>query len=1035
MARKDIVESIAQRFKVVVSRRASLTIGLWGEPGIGKTHTAHAILERIPCKHVSLHAAAPLSSLVRALLTPRHVPAWAEHHLERIKNDETIDPETEAVTLTAFLTGLAPFVVHLEDLHEASEERANLVERFAHAILKTRGVGLIVTSRNKPSNAFRTHRLEVLDVEETQALLERDRGIALPSEGLSWMHSRTRGNPLFLREYLQYLSRQGFLWSDGQRWHWREPPRDFVPVTIETLIEQASRHAADTPEFEATLIARALLGSHQDRALWMAVSGCLPEAFEAAVRALNSRGALFEDDFPHPLYREVLLQHLSADRHRAMARRVLGVPDADPEVIVQFVDAAELEPDQARIHFERAARRAEAGKRTVQAGRFLARAADHAVGTERGERAHRAARLLMNADVNETERLLRVVLAENPDDTDAIIELAGLYAMTGKTAEMNRTLERLPEDVTAQASWVNALIQIRISQRDYREVLRIWNEHPELRVDPHPKVARSVALAMMELNDPEGAEALVTAALERSEVSAGERSALLVVRALAKRLVGDFVAARSAIEEAVRLAREQGEPISLALALYNRIQVLRMMGLHIDTLSDAKEGMRLYREAGFTLMYASSLTTLGIALGDMGHYQEAELKMLESYDLLSSFGDSTELASNTMNLCWLYLTWRPPHYLMLAEKYAQRGLLVSKALQPYDMATALYIASRAAIVAGRAAVGLRLAEEALGVPDVISDVRARAFVCKALALDALGRREEAIACLETTRTISHGLRLRVVEFELAFLKGNLEDVRSRLAWFREHHWVGIVDNMLRRCPELAEAPGEPLPERAQGSLGLRLGMLGPLRLERDGKPIALRGRKRQELLAYLCEARIAGRSEVTTLDLLETLFPLEDETAARNALKQQIFQARSSLGADCIVSTPNGYALGNVSSDAEAFLETGEADAWRGAYLEGIGEGWIPNVHDAISLALRSRIEVLIGTEITQAVRLARILLEMEPYDPPALRLALRALMRAGDERGAARLFADHRAQLLEVEEVIPTSLEAFLSGPVSAAD
>ncbi len=1035
MARNDIIEGISQRFKVVVSRRASLTIGLWGEPGIGKTHTAHAILERIPCKHVSLHATAPISSLVRALPTPKHIPAWAEHHLERIKNDETLDPETEVATLIAFLTGLAPFVLHLEDLHEASEDRVNLVERFARAILKTQGLGLIITSRNEPSNAFRAHRLEALEVAETQVLLEHDRGIALPNEGLSWMHSRTRGNPLFLREYLQYLSRQGFLWSDGQRWHWREPPQGFVPVTIETLIEQTSRHTADTPELEAVLIARALLGSHPDRALWMAISDCPTDAFEAAVSALNARGALFEDDFPHPLYREVLLQHLSAERHRAMARRALGVPDADPEVIAQFVDAAELEPDQAGIHFERAARQAEAGKRTVQAGRWLARAADHAVGTQRGELAHRASRLLMNADVNETERLLRVVLAENSDDTDAIIELAGLYAVTGKTAAMNRALERLPADITAQASWVNALIQIRSNQSKYREVFRIWNEHPELQADPHPAAARCVAFAMMELSDPEGAEALVAAALERSEVSAGERSALLIVRALAKRLVGDFGVARAAIDEAVKLAREQGEPISLAFAHYNQVQVIRMMGLVSETLNDARESVRLYREAGFTLRYASSLTQLAVSLGDMGHYQEAELQLLEAHDLLSSFGDSTELVSNTMNLCWLYLSWRPPHYLMLAEKYAQRGLLASKALQPYDMASALHFASRASIVAGRAAEGLRLAEEALGVPDVIYDMRARSFVSKALALDALGRREEAIACLETARTISHALRLRVVEFELAFLKGDLENLRSHLAWFREHQWVSIVDNMLRRCPELADTPGEPPLERPQGSRGLRLGVLGPLGLERDGKPVALRGRKRQELLAYLCEARIAGRSEVTTLDLLDALFPLEDETAARNALKQQIFQARSSLGADCIVSTPNGYALGNASSDAEAFLETGEAELWRGAYLEGIGQGWIPNVRDALSLALRSRIEILIGTEITQAARLARILLEMEPYDSVALRLALRALMSAGDERGAARLFADHRAQLLEVEEVIPTSFEAFLSGPVSAAD
>ncbi|MBC7647371.1 MAG: hypothetical protein H7095_09670, partial [Pseudopedobacter sp.] len=43
-------------------------------------------------------------------------------------------------------------------------------------------------------------------------------GIA-PPEAHDWIYSRTKGHPQFALEYVRYLTRQGFLWSDGKRWH------------------------------------------------------------------------------------------------------------------------------------------------------------------------------------------------------------------------------------------------------------------------------------------------------------------------------------------------------------------------------------------------------------------------------------------------------------------------------------------------------------------------------------------------------------------------------------------------------------------------------------------------------------------------------------------------------------------------------------------------------------------------------------------------------------------------------------------------
>ncbi len=51
-------------FKRVLLKRNGVALGLWGEPGIGKSHTAKHFLEALPCQSLSLHATAPLVTLV-----------------------------------------------------------------------------------------------------------------------------------------------------------------------------------------------------------------------------------------------------------------------------------------------------------------------------------------------------------------------------------------------------------------------------------------------------------------------------------------------------------------------------------------------------------------------------------------------------------------------------------------------------------------------------------------------------------------------------------------------------------------------------------------------------------------------------------------------------------------------------------------------------------------------------------------------------------------------------------------------------------
>ena len=146
--RQDVVHNLARALQGVVSRRVGVALGVWGEPGIGKTWTAQQILRDLSCSGLSLHATVPDSALLGALPRPRKLPAWADAQLERLKNGEYLEPKTVLNTLTAVLRGLAPFVLHLEDLHECNPERKNLIVGLAQAVQHARGVQVV---RNRPN--------------------------------------------------------------------------------------------------------------------------------------------------------------------------------------------------------------------------------------------------------------------------------------------------------------------------------------------------------------------------------------------------------------------------------------------------------------------------------------------------------------------------------------------------------------------------------------------------------------------------------------------------------------------------------------------------------------------------------------------------------------------------------------------------------------------------------------------------------------------------------------------------------------------
>ena len=169
--------ALDRSLRTILSRRVSVALGLWGEAGQGKTHAARYILSALPCASLSLPASLSGAQLVAALPPPNAPTALTAAALARLSRGERLPQDALIQTLAALLAASAPFVLHLEDLHDLSPERLSFTEYLAQVIKRTRGVGLLVTSRQLPPAPFVSRLLPPMNEAESAELLSREVGL------------------------------------------------------------------------------------------------------------------------------------------------------------------------------------------------------------------------------------------------------------------------------------------------------------------------------------------------------------------------------------------------------------------------------------------------------------------------------------------------------------------------------------------------------------------------------------------------------------------------------------------------------------------------------------------------------------------------------------------------------------------------------------------------------------------------------------------------------------------------------------------
>lgn len=1026
--RQEVITQLRQHLWAVLCRRPGRVLWLWGEAGVGKTFTTQALLRETPCTSLSLQATLPDRALVLALPRPPRRPAWTDVQRERLIQSQHVPVRTLVDTLAATLAALAPFVLHLEDLHEAPAERLELVQKLAQAVARLRGVGLLVTSRGEPLESFKGYRLEPMSAEESERLLLEQAGAPLPREGLSWIFARAGGNPLFTLEFWCYLARQGFFWSDGQRWRWRTPPDSFVPVSIEALLARTLSGLAEGSAQQAAVEARTLLsnGPYGEgfEALWAQVAGLEPPALAEARRSLAQQGILRQNHFAHPLLQEVAARETPPARRQAYARRAMAALARQPEEAARFVEVARPEPEEALRLLEAAADSAQGRGDHPGQARWLAEAVKWSSGAAQAERAFRAALALRATDPSRAIQLAEIAASAVPPDPEAVLLLAELLAGQGHTREAEAWLQRLPRSEDTALRWWETQIYVADQSGQWQRAAGLWEQEPGYQARARPRTRLAVGACYAFLNRLDEAERILEGLPGLEALPPVLQIAALNLQGQIQTYRGQHAQALQTEERLLELARSASMTQATLVSLINHASTASALGLRERAKACLQEAKALALQSGDTLRYAVVQLRLADMLIDEGEFEQAEALILEAQELLRHRLHLQWQTESHLKLARLYLTWQPPHGPILALKNAQAALELSRASRDVKfLAASLAYLSRAQVQSGYAQAALETAQECLRLCESEGIKQAEAWFAYGLALEAVGRTGEALQALREAHARQRERKLAErFALEADRIGDDLEAARQRHDWFASQGLAGLARLAQRYFPSLADAPHPPPSTRSP----LTLRVLGGVGLEREGEPLPLRARKRLEILCYLLEARIAGRAEVSGLKLAEVFYPAAEEARARATLKQQVHLIRMTLGPEAIQSTPSGYALGAVRSDAEEFLRGGDSRLWRGPYLERLCEGWHGSVREALTQALGSRVEALLESDPQEASRLAQILLEMEPYDTGFLQLSLRAVRRAGSPKAATRLYKEAQERFLEVGEVLP-GLEALL--------
>ena len=302
--------------------------------------------------------------------------------------------------------------------------------------------------------------------------------------------------------------------------------QETMPFTVEALIEQVLHETASTAALENTIGAKAMLGHGASEQLWAEVAGLTLEELSALKQELEHLGVLSNAEFVHPLFREVLLAKMPNERRQGFARRALEVLKDDPESAVEFIGAANLEPDLALEWLKQALTIATETGNKIKAAQFLARSTEFASGEERGILAYEAAKSLRQTEIPVAIQLAQLALSIKPDSQEALYLLIELLETQGRQAEVDQLLEHWDQLGNKGTNGQARLLHFKFLRRDFGKVVEIWEQHPEIVDLSDFDVSSDIAWSLSSLKRSIEARAVSERALSKAFLNPEERSRL-----------------------------------------------------------------------------------------------------------------------------------------------------------------------------------------------------------------------------------------------------------------------------------------------------------------------------------------------------------------------------------------------------------------------------------------------------------------------------------------------------------------------------
>jgi DNA-binding SARP family transcriptional activator/tetratricopeptide (TPR) repeat protein len=1026
-------EALLKRLSSLELKRSGVVVGLVGAPGIGKSHTAIQSLKTLKLPHLKIQANASDAVVARAwleVLKGQNVslPSWVMGVLERLNAPEVLKAEAVSQVCITLMQALAPFALLIEDIHEANEIQLERWMLLAKSISKN--TVLIVTSRNALPEVFKILSFEPLSISDMTVLLEQTVGFSLPKVVVDWIFARSEGNPLFSVEYLRDLQRHGFLsWQDNQC-QWKTPERALIPNTIEALIEQVM-DGLPNPETRTALDAWAMLceKTEDPNSLWAIAAGLSETELETARTELEQFGILYGQDFTHPLFKEINLKHLSQVQRRDIARRLLvTLETSDPLQAVYFVKEAAWSIDRTYALYC-AAMTLETD--ALRLAHLKAAALEFGLTEQRFQLALEAAQVILDTDSVQANRLSEIAYNLKPHDLEAVSFRSQMLVLQGQGQRAKDLLEGIaPVDSDLRSvEWSIKWCTLLITAQDFASAWEFYQAHPAM--NQHLPVLLQVQLARSLTLQREftQAERWLQQLENRTDLTLEERVRIVSVQGALVLEHGQLNQAAQAMQRAYALVEHLPNSALKRSRLLNRGVGFSWIGQYAKAEKDYELSIQLLLEAGQVFQAATARVNMSNNWVDQGLYARAERGFLEARATLEIHESWRYLTECERLLVRLYYTWRPAHGSVLVLKHAKAAVDYARKLRLNGfIIIALYWAALSEIAFGQ----LEQAQAFCAELHELTHADGRIYLWhwvygllierqgdKALALESL--QAAVVARDETDMDDTH-----LIQLEMIRIRGDLDAARVLIEVFQARGFIPGETLCLYYFPAL-----NPIVLTLQTtSTVVRLNVLGALQLIHDGTELPLRGAKRKLMLALLLEAHLAGQPEVRAADLGEALYPNANDDEARAAVKQLAFRLRSQMGVDTIQTTTNGYALHGVQSDAQRFLETGNADLWRGAYLTDVQRSEahaLETVREALYSQLKHRAEALLNTEPAQSARLARILMEAEPFDTSALALALRALQVQGNYNGISRIYKRSRATWLEVGERLPDKWIDFL--------